>query len=189
MTQKLWLKKLKLDYNSDVRDIVQFGSSIFEDSDPTDLDVGIIFNKIPIKNQLEESQKIKNQLQKQTKLKIDIKSYDFYSLLHKSNFAREGILFYGKSIISGKEFSRQFGLMPKIRIKYDLSDLKKKDKVRFNYALSGKQKNYGLLRKYKGRLISPKIIEINPEHERIFLKKLRSITEKLEVEKIFIQQD
>ncbi len=189
MTQKLWLKKLKPDYSSDVVDIVQFGSSIFEDSDPNDVDMGIIFDKIPIKKQLEESQKIKTQLQKKIKLKIDVKSYDFYSLFNKSNFAREGMLFYGKSIITGKEFAKQFGLIPKIRIKYDLSNLKKKEKVKFNYTLSGKQKNYGLLRKYNGRLISPKIIEINPEHEKIFMKKLMSITKKLEIEKIFIQQN
>jgi hypothetical protein len=187
MTQKLWLKKLKLNYSSNVIDIVQFGSSIFEDSDPNDIDMGIIFKKIPIRTQLEESQKIKNQLEKKLKLKFDVKPYDFYSLLHKSNFAREGILFYGKSILSGKEFAKQFGLTPKIRIKYDLSNLKKKEKVKFNYTLSGKQKSYGLLRKYNGRLVSPKIVEINPEHEKIFMKKLLSITKKLEIEKIFIQ--
>ena len=61
MTQKLWLKKLKLNYSSNVIDIVQFGSSIFEDSDPNDIDMGIIFKKIPIRTQPEESQKIKNQ--------------------------------------------------------------------------------------------------------------------------------
>lgn len=195
MMQKLWLKKPKLNYSSDVLDIVQFGSSIFEienlDLDnstlPRDIDIGVIFNKIPIKEQLEQSQRIKNQLQKKTNLKIDIKSYDLYSLLDKSNFAREGILFYGKSLISGENFAKKFGLIPKLRIKYNLSKLKKKDKVRFNYSLSGKQKKYGLLRKYKGELISPKIIEISPEYEKIFLKKLKSITKTLEIKRVFLQ--
>ncbi len=186
--QKLWLEKLKLNYSPNVIDIVQFGSSIFENSNPNDIDIGIIFNKISLSKQLEETQNIKKQLQNKTKLKIDAKPYDLYSLLNPSNFAREGIIFYGKSLITHKEFSKIFGITPKLRIKYDLSNLEKKDKIKFNYTLSGKQKKYGLLKKYNGKLIAPKIIEINPEHENIFIQKLKTITNKLEITKIFIQQ-
>jgi len=182
---KQWLKNLKLNCSSNVLDIVQFGSSIFENSNPNDIDMAVIFEKIPIKEQLNEAQKIKQVLQKKTGLKIHINSYDLYSLFDKSNFAREGILFYGKSLITKQNFAQRFGLVPKIQIRYDLSNLEKRDKVRFNYALSGRGGNYGLLKKYGGNLIAPKIIEIEPEYEKIFVDRLKEITERIEIKKIF----
>jgi len=185
MMLKLWQKKLKLSYSKDVVDIVQFGSSIFENSEPKDIDIAVIFQKISLKEQLEERQNIKNQLQKQIELPVHIESFDLYSLFDKGNFARGGILFYGKSIISGKNFSENFGLVPKIVISYVLKDLEKKDKVRFNYLLNGKKGSYGLLRKYGGGIIYPGAVETLPENEKIFLDKMKKITDKIKIERIF----
>jgi len=185
MTRELWLKNLRLNYSSSVLDVVQFGSSVFEDSSPNDIDIAVIFDKISIRKQLDEAQKIKRQLQKKSSLNIHIKSYDLYSLFDKSNFAREGILFYGRSLISKDSFAKRFGLVPRVQIKYDLSNLEKKDKVKFNYALSGRGGSYGLLKKYKGILIAPKLIEVNPKHEIVFIDKLSKITDRLEVKRVF----
>jgi len=187
MTQKLWLKKLKLDYNKNVTDIVQFGSSITKE-EPNDIDIAVIFNKIQIKEQLLESQKIKRQLEKFSEKPIHINSFDLYSLFENSNFARENILHQGKSLITGKQFSEKLGLKPKIHIYYSLKNLKKKDKIRFNYLLSGKQGSYGLLRKYHGKLLKPGLIEISPEFELIFIEAIKKFNIKFEVNKVFLQQ-
>ena len=48
--QKLWQTKLKLQYSKEVLDIVQFGSSVLEESNPKDIDIAVIFDKTPIKN-------------------------------------------------------------------------------------------------------------------------------------------
>jgi predicted nucleotidyltransferase len=188
MIQKLWLKKLKLSYSENVLDIIQFGSSVLEESEPNDIDIAVIFNKVPLKQQLEERQNIKNQIQKEVNLPVHIESFDFYSFFNKGNFARFGILFYGKSIINGKNFSEHFGLIPKLRISYVLKDLEKKDKVKFNYLLSGKKGSYGLLKKYGGKILSPGVAETLPENEEIFLKGMKKITNKLSVEKVFVQK-
>jgi predicted nucleotidyltransferase len=185
MMLKLWQKKLKLNYSKEVIDIVQFGSSVFEESNPKDIDIAIIFKKIPLKEQLEEKQKIKNQIQGQTELPVHVESFDFYSLFDRGNFAKQGILFYGKSLINGNNFAENFGLTPKLRISYILKDLEKKEKVKFNYLLNGKKKNYGLLRKYMGEIISPGVVEILPENEKIFLEQMKKITNKLSVNRIF----
>ena len=58
MMLKLWQKKLKLSYKKEVIDIVQFGSSVLEESEPKDIDIAVIFKKIPLKEQLEERQNI-----------------------------------------------------------------------------------------------------------------------------------
>ena len=183
MTHTLWLKKQKLIYSKDVFDILQFGSSIFENSSPNDVDIAVIFQKIPLKEQLSQAQEIKKQLQKKTNLPLHIKSFDLYSLFESSNFAKESILFYGKSLITNEYFSRKLGLTPVIQIEYSLKKLAKKDKIKFNYLLNGKKEKYGLLRKYGGSLTKPGQIEIKPEHEKIFVDKIKEITNDFKVNK------
>ena len=186
MTQKSWLKKPKLHYNKEVFDILQFGSSIFENSSPKDIDIAVIFQKIPLKEQLAQAQEIKKQLEKKTDLPVHIKSFDLYSLFESSNFAKESILFYGKSLITKEYFSRKLGLNPITQIEYSLKKLAKKEKIKFNYLLNGKKEKYGLLRKYGGELKNPGLIEISPEHEKIFVEKIREITSDFKVNKKLI---
>ena len=186
MMQKLWQKKLKLNYSEDIFDIVQFGSSVIEGKIPDDIDIAVIYFKIPLKEQLNQSQEIKKQLESFSDKQIHINSYDIYSFFDKSNFAKEGILFYGKSFIHGDNFAKRFGLYPKIQIEYSLENLKKKDKIRFNYMLSGKKGKYGLLRIYNGKLLKPGIIEIEPESEHIFLHKIKVFNINFKIKKILI---
>ena len=87
-------------------------------------------------------------------------------------------MFYGKSIISKDYFVKKFGLIPKIQISYSLKDLKKKDKIKFNYMLNGRKGKYGLLREYGGKLLNPGLIEISPEYREIFLEGMKKITPK-----------
>jgi len=182
---KLWLKKPKLNYSENVIDIVQYGSSIIDGNFPNDIDLAVIFNKISLKDQLNESQDIKNQLTKISQLPIHIKSFDFYSLFDKSNFAREGIFFYGISILKKDYFSKILGFTPRLQIFYSLNKLKKKDKIRFNYMLNGKKGKYGILRKYGGRLVKPGMIEISPEYEKIFNDSIKEHISSFTIKKIF----
>ena len=186
--QKNLQKKPELNYRSDVLDIVQFGSSIFEDLKPNDIDVAVIFKGIPLKQQLEEAQKIKRQLETKFNLPVHIKSYDIYSFFDKGNFAREGILFYGKSLAHGGYFAETLGLIPKLQIYYSLKNLKKKDKIKFNYLLNGKGGKYGLLRKYKGALVKPGMIEISPEYEKIFTKAISLLISDFTIKKVLLSR-
>ena len=182
--QNLWHKKPKLNYSKDVLDIVQFGSSVLEETEPNDIDIAVIFRGTNIKEQLTQAQNIKKNLQKYTKTPIHIKPFDLYSLFNKANFAKENILIYGFSLINNRYFANNFGLMPKIHISYSLQKLPKKDKIKFNYLLSGKKGKYGLLRKHGGKLIKPGLIEINPEKELVFTRQIKKITSDYVVEKI-----
>ena len=174
MTQNLWQKKLKLSYNENVIDIIQYGSSVIEEKTPRDADIAVLYQKIPLKEQLQLSQEIKIQLQKHYEKSIHITSFDLYSFFHKGNFAKEGILFYGRSLLTKDYFAKLFGLEPKIQINYSLQKLKKKEKIKFHYMLQGKSEKYGLLKKHGGKLISPGLIEIAPEHEHIFTERISS---------------
>mgnify|MGYP001563284624 CR=1 FL=1 len=183
--QKKSQKKLELNYSAKVIDIVQFGSSVIAGKIPNDIDIAVIFQKIPLKEQLEESQKIKVQLETYFDKPIHINSCDLYSLFDKGNFAKDSIMFYGKSLISGKYFSEMFGMCPGLQISYSLARLEKKGKVRFNYLLNGKAGNYGMLREYKGKLLNPGLIEVYPEYEKLFVDALSQITTEIRANKIF----
>jgi len=139
MMQKFWLKKLKLDYSKDVLDIVQFGSSVMEGASPNDIDIVVIFQNIPIKHQLNQAQDIKKQIQKESEIPVHVKSFSLYSFFEEANFAKEGILFYGRSLIYKDYFANRLGFTPRIQVYYSLGKLEKKDKVRFHYMLKGKK--------------------------------------------------
>src|SRR3989344_1473750 len=186
MMQKLWLKKPTLNYSKNVLDIVQFGSSVEDGKIPNDIDIAVIFNKIPLKEQIDGAQEIKRQLEKHLEIPIHINSFDFYSLFDSSNFAKESILFSGKSIIHGDDFAKRFGFSPKIQIYYSLKKMKKKDKVRFNYMLSGKGGEYGLLREHKGELLKPGLIEINPESENVFVNSIKEFKVDFKVKSVML---
>ena len=183
---KLWLKKPRLNYSKNIIDIVQYGSSVIEGNSPNDIDVAVLFTKIPVKDQLNESQNIKKQLTKISPLPIHIKSFDLYSLFDKSNFAKEGVFFYGRSLIRQGYFSENLGLMPKLHIFYSLDKIKKKDKIRFNYMLNGKKGKYGILRKYGGKLVKPGMIEVPPEYEKIFGDSIKKQISSFVIRKIFL---
>ncbi len=184
MTPKLWQEKPKLSYSKDVVDIVQFGSSVKEGAAPKDMDIAVIYTKLPLKEQLRQSQQLKMQLEKLTALPIDIESYDWHSFFNEGNFAKEGILFYGKSLISGKPFASRFGCEPKTQIQYSLEKLPKKDKVRLHYQLQGKGGKYGLLRQFGGKLLCPGLIEVEPEFEEVFKSIVKEFTNELQVGKM-----
>ncbi|MDP4039151.1 MAG: hypothetical protein Q8P57_01045 [Candidatus Pacearchaeota archaeon] len=188
--QRLWQQKLKLNYSKDVVDIVQFGSSVIEGKEYRDVDIAVIFHNISFKEQLDQAYEVKKQLANliNKDKEIHISQFDFYSLLNASNFAREGILFYGKSLLTGKNFAFRFGLKPVLQILYNLEKFEKKDKVRFHYLLRGKGGKYGLLRKYDGRLVKPGMIEIAPEYEDVFVTAISGVIKDFEVRKIFVAE-
>jgi hypothetical protein len=158
---------------------------LFEDSNPNDIDIAIIFNKIPIKEQLNQAQGIKEQIVKHINIPVHVSSFDLYSLFDESNFAKEDIIFYGKSLINGNNFAKKFGLNPRIQIFYSLKKLKKSEKIRFHYMLKGKKKDYGLLRAYGGDLLKPGLIEINPIYEHVFVEAIKKLTLDYKVKKIY----
>ncbi len=186
MTQKLWQKNLKLNYNKEVVDIVQFGSSVMEGKEARDIDIAVIFDKISLKEQIDGAYKIKKQIEKLTDKEIHISNFDLSNLFNEGNFAREGILFYGISLINGEAFSKKLGFSPKIQILYSLEKLKKKDKVRFHYMLRGKKGKYGMLRKYDGELVSSGVIEISPAYEELFVNEIKNFISDFKIRRILI---
>lgn len=51
--------------------------------------------------------------------------------------------------------------------------------------LNGKGGKYGMLRKYGGKLVKPGMIEISPEHEKIFNDSIKEHISSFTTKKIF----
>jgi hypothetical protein len=181
----LWQRKLELP-SSDVLDIVQYGSSVIEGTSPNDIDIAVIFKRIPLKEQLSRVQEIKRMLKSYVDLPIHAKPFDLEALFDESNFAREGIFFYGMGLVSHRPFSNRFSLDPRLRILYSLDKLPKKDKVRFHYLLKGKKGFPGMLDRNGGEMVAPGMIEISPRHELVFLIPMKAICGEVRTEKIFL---
>jgi len=63
-------------------------------------------------------------------------------------------------------------------------NVKRRTSKKFNYMLSGKNKKYGLLRKYNGKIVKPGMIEIFPEYGDLFIDNIKKITSHFELKKI-----
>ena len=81
MMQKLWQQKLKLSYSKEVIDIVQFGSSVIEGKEYRDIDIVVIFENIPFKEQLNQAYEIKIQLKAFADREIHISQFDLAFLI------------------------------------------------------------------------------------------------------------
>ena len=53
--------------------------------------------------------------------------------------------------------------------------------------LSGKGGEYGLLRKHKGRLLKPGLIEINSEFENIFVSSIKEFNIKFNIKRVLVE--
>lgn len=54
--------------------------------------------------------------------------------------------------------------------------------------LSGKKGEYGLLRLYKGELLKPGLIEINPEFENIFINSIKKFDIDFKIKKVLVEK-
>ncbi|MFH1682520.1 MAG: nucleotidyltransferase domain-containing protein [Candidatus Woesearchaeota archaeon] len=137
--KKAWKKELV--------DIILFGSITRGKKKPGDIDLCLIFRD---KINLELTKQIQVILGEEyhlSTLTIDNFFTDTHSLT-------KTILLEGKSLITGKKFADNFGLVPQLSYTYDLSQEKPSKKVRFVYLLRGREKGQGIVERMGGRFMS-----------------------------------
>ena len=150
---KKYLKQWKKDKT--IFDIVIYGSFVMGKENPNDIDVAVIFNSGTLKERLVKLQDIKRNIK--LDIKLDIKSVLLEELFKEEFFGRTGIFFEGQSIFDEISFSKKIGFESFSMFTYNLRNKNHNEKVKFNYILSGRN-NIGLIKKLKGRQISPGVI-------------------------------
>lgn len=124
-------------------DIIIFGSFVREKENPNDLDILVLYsNKI--------NEKINYSLRKRLEniyKNVQVISKNYLELLSPEFLARESIISEGFSLKSKRFISEGFGYKNLVLFRYNLKKMTKSKRVNFYYALHGRNKNAGLLKK------------------------------------------
>ena len=152
-----FLSDIRTFYNNnekEVIDILLFGSIIKGKSKPSDIDLLIIYKS---KDNIDLNYQLKKQLEKY-KLNIQITS-KIYPDIFKANFkARGSVLSEGYSLVNNISISEGLGYSNLKLFKYELKNLNKSERMRFYYALYGRNNAEGVLKDLNAKKFSDTII-------------------------------
>tara|TARA_Y100000034_G_scaffold87951_1_gene105500 strand:+ start:3370 stop:3942 length:573 start_codon:yes stop_codon:yes gene_type:complete len=144
------VKRIK---SKDIEDIFLFGSAVTGKYKPNDFDICIVFkekvNRIILHDLNSEFEN--------NKLNVHISSLTIDNFFKKSHSLVSTILREGISLLTNKPFASNFALKSHVMYSYDLTNLKKSNKVRFVYVLKGRNKEQGVVKEFKGKFIQPGI--------------------------------
>jgi predicted nucleotidyltransferase len=161
----LELKSKTYRKNKNLFDIVLYGSNVKGKREANDWDIIFIFLNLPLKDRLNITQEFKEGLNLKN---LDIKSINIGELFDKTFLARQGIFLEGISLLDKKPLREKLGFKS-----FELFVLKEKNlpnlkKVQLSYALNGRKKGEGFLKKIQGEKISQKTFIIPIENSSLF---------------------
>ncbi len=152
--------------HKEVEDVIIYGSSVKGKSAPRDIDIMVLFLKMPLKKRLEITQSLKNRLKEQFD-SIDVKSMNVLDFFDTAFLARQGILLEGISLIKNKPLANLLGFRSFMIFTYNLSNLNQTEKIKFNYALNGRN-GEGVLQSSKGISLGKGVVQIPMENSGSF---------------------
>jgi len=126
--------------NSEVDDVLIYGSVIRGKKNPNDFDVLVIFYKKVVKT---IEYKIRKIFEKDYQ-NVSILSKTKQTILDPSFDVRESILFEGKSVLSEQTLGEKYGFTSYGSFKYDLKGWNNVKRTRFYYAFNGRNKEKGM---------------------------------------------
>lgn len=157
---------VKSELDDTIFDVVIYGSAVKGKAHPRDTDIMIIFRKGTLKERLEKAQRIKRRVDAPGKL--DVKAVLLEELFDPAFFARSGILLEGISIKDSKPIAQKLGFDGFALFVYSLQNKSHTDKVKFNYILSGRNGDKGIIAHLQGTHLAPGVILIPMKHSLEF---------------------
>lgn len=158
----------------EIQDIILFGSLIRGKEKARDIDLLILF--VPsVKNVTNIMHEIRKKLEKISK-KFHIIGKECNEIFDPSFLAREAILSEGFSMKQKKYIAESLGYKNLIIFRYDLKNMNKSKRMQFYFALHGRNKETGILKKNKCFKFSERIIICpieNSETIKTFLEHLK----------------
>jgi len=142
----IYLKLRKIIKKYDFEDIIIFGSFVKGKTTPRDIDICLIFkenvNLISIK-----------EIQSELGERFHVSSLSADNFFNKKHNLAQTLLFEGISAKSGKRLGEIYSLDPYGLYYYNISDMKKSDKVRFVYLLKGRKNGKGIVSEFNGEFL------------------------------------
>ena len=136
-------------------DIILFGSVGKGKEKPNDIDILILFKK---KINYEIVQILRRSLERKVDLKVEVTPKTYAQLFQKEFIAKEGLLENGFSLIYNVSFAEGLGYISKYLFTYKLEGKSKSERMRFYYALYGRSKGEGVLKRFKAEKYTDTVI-------------------------------
>lgn len=143
-------------------DVIIFGSKVKGATHPKDIDIALI-TKTGKKESIQLAEKLERKINN-PQMHITYNIID--NLFLKPEPIWLSILHEGVSLITGDKISDKLFLEPKVLFKYDSSKLEYKDKIRFYYALKGRDGKSGIIKKTKTEYLSKTILLVETKFDK-----------------------
>lgn len=134
--------------HEEVFDVVLYGSTVLGKEKPNDIDLMILTRgKLPPLKLRELILQLKGDLSKVIpREKLDVRAMSLEELFDPNNLASLGVLVEGYSLRHGKDLAELMNGKAYAIFRFTLEGLPRKDRVRFQYALKGRDMRSGLLK-------------------------------------------
>lgn len=149
--------------NSILKDIVLYGSAVRE-TEPRDLDIILLLKE----NRKERDLSYKlRKIIKGEDVGVDIKEKIFEDIFDSDFLAGGSIVLEGYSLISEEFLAEKLNINNYTLFKYNLENMDRNTKTKYNYAFKGRRGNKGVLEEVKGKHLSSGVVLVPiPETER-----------------------
>ena len=149
-----------------VLDVVLYGSTVLGKEKPNDLDLMILTRtKLPaleLRNLILELKRTLSKTLPRTKL--DIRAMSLEELFDPNNLASLGIIIEGVSLTRNKPLAELMNGKAYTLFRFTLEGLPRKERVRFQYALKGRDMKSGLLKELNGEQWGAWVVVVPVEH-------------------------
>jgi len=159
----------------EIDDIILFGSLLKGKDKPNDIDLLIIFKEKINKN-------LEFELRKKLKDPYQINSITKKELDGDNFIAKEGLYLEGYSFFKKDYLSNSLGFISLGYLKYDLKNIKGSKRIRFYYALMGRNKSKGFLSELNAKRFSDSVIVCDYSQ----IEKLKEFFDNWEIDYIIV---
>ncbi len=152
--------------HEEVFDVILYGSTVLGKDKPNDLDLMILTRKKLPALQLRDliielNEKLSSTVPRE---KLDVKAMNLEDLFDPNNLASLGIIIEGYSLTQGKALAELMNGKAYTIFRFTLEGLQRKDRVRFQYALKGRDMKSGLLKKLNGEQWGAWVVVVPIQH-------------------------
>jgi len=159
------VKKFTEDHET-VFDVILYGSTVLGKEKPNDLDLMILTKKklpaLELRNLIIE---LKKELSKILPgVTLDVRAMSLEELFDPNNLASLGIVIEGVSLTKNKPLAELMNGKAYTLFRFTLEGLPRKDRVRFQYALKGRDMKSGLLKELNGEQWGAWVIVVPIQH-------------------------
>lgn len=152
--------------HEEVFDVVLYGSAVLGKEKPNDIDLMILTRrKVPPLKLRELILGLKGDLSKAIpREKLDVRAMSLEELFDPNNLASLGVVIEGYSLRHDKNFAELMNGKAYAIFRFTLEGLPRKDRVRFQYALKGRNMRSGLLKELNGEQWGAWVIAVPIQH-------------------------